>query len=237
MFPIRTKNKRAISVVMTTLIILVASVVLGTGVVLYGTSLFQTGGQTQSIASQGVKLWVNATNSSNVGWGAAAIRNNGDVLVSVSTIQIRGVSIPFSSWFVDTDPTRTAANFQANFNLTGMDKSGFIKGTAAASPGYKINGGSVPAALTGVVSAACLAGQTPGANTQIIIQEVYNSGTTPLCLSQQSGPTALNPGAKMIIYYKMPLSLLTPIDSGSSVTLNIFAGNVGGPQTVTVGNS
>ncbi len=42
MFP-RTNNRKAISVEMTTMIIMVASVVLGTGVVIYGTSLFQTG--------------------------------------------------------------------------------------------------------------------------------------------------------------------------------------------------
>ncbi|TLX83421.1 MAG: hypothetical protein E6L00_01110 [Thaumarchaeota archaeon] len=110
MFPIRTNNRRAISVVMTTMIILVASVVLGTGVVIYGTSLFQTGGQQQSISSQGIKLWVNSTAQSGVNnaWGAAAIRNNGDVLVSFNTIQIRGTSVPFNGWFVDANRVQTS---------------------------------------------------------------------------------------------------------------------------------
>ena len=40
---IKLSKKRAISTVLTTVIILVASVVLGSGVVLYGTSLFQEG--------------------------------------------------------------------------------------------------------------------------------------------------------------------------------------------------
>ncbi len=224
MFPIRTKNRKAISVVMTTLIILVASVILGTGVVLYGTSLFQTGGQTQSITTQGVKMWVNATNSTNLAYGAAAVRNSGDVIVSVSTIQIRGASIPYSGWYVDTDPTRTSQNFQANFNYTGNDKTGFLKGTIPVS------------ALSAWVPAGFTCTQTFG--TTIVIQEVWNSpSTSPLCLKQQSGPVSLTPGAKMIVYFKLPLGILSPVDSGSTVTVNIFAGNVGGPQTVVVGNS
>ena len=51
-------KKRAISTVLTTVIILVSSVVLGSGVVLYGTSLFQSGVQTESISVSGVKVWV-----------------------------------------------------------------------------------------------------------------------------------------------------------------------------------
>src|SRR5438445_13623658 len=130
MFP-RTNNRKAISVVMTTMIILVASVVLGTGVVIYGTSLFQTGGQTQSIQSQGIKLWVNSTVQTNAPagnpfngqysqWGAAAVRNNGDVLTTVNNIQIRGVTIPFANWYVDSNQTQvlSGSNFQASFNLT-----------------------------------------------------------------------------------------------------------------------
>src|SRR3989442_15034650 len=120
MFPIRTNNRRAISVVMTTMIILVASVVLGTGVVIYGTSLFQTGGQQQSISSQGLKLWVNSTaqNGVNYAWGAAAVRNNGDVLVSFNTIQIRGATVPFSSWYVNSTQAvmNSGSNFQSQFN-------------------------------------------------------------------------------------------------------------------------
>src|SRR5438105_4951632 len=146
MFPYRTKNRKAISVVMTTLIILVASVVLGTGVVLYGTSLFQTGGQTQAISSQGLKMWVNSTctgsttggcPANTVSWGAAAIRNSGDVLVSVNTIQIRGVIIPFSNWYVDTNSSHTATNFQAQFISTATTNAGTMRDNTAR--GYTTN--------------------------------------------------------------------------------------------------
>jgi hypothetical protein len=230
MFAFRTKNRKAISVVMTTLIILVSSVVLGTGVVLYGTSLFQTAGQTQSISTQSAKLWVNNTANTGYGWGAVSVRNNGDVLATINTIQIRGVTVPFTNWYADTDPTRTNANFQANLNITKEDNNGNPKGSAAT--GWNPN----PATGLGACTQSA-AGTNP--TICIVVQEVPPSqvpAVTPVTLSQQSGPISLQPGAKAIIYFKMPNGLLTPVDSGSSVTLNLFAGNVGGPQTVTVAN-
>jgi hypothetical protein len=239
MFPIRTKNRKAISVVMTTLIILVASVVLGTGVVLYGTSLFQTGGQTQAISSQGIKMWVNSTctgsttggcPASTVAWGAAAIRNSGDVLVSVNTIQIRGVIIPFSNWYVDTNSTHTAANFQAQFISTGTTSAGMMRqnaqpfGQTATCPTQVMQAPGIPNELT------INEGGTPDA-----IGQIYDKNM--LCLKQASGPIALTPGAQMIVYFNLPNSVVGPVDSGSQVTVNIAAGNVGGPASITVANS
>jgi hypothetical protein len=237
MFPIRTKNRKAISVVMTTLIILVASVVLGTGVVLYGTSLFQTGGQTQAITSQGIKMWVNSTctgSASNgcpantVAWGAASIRNSGDVLVSVNTIQIRGVIVPYSSWYVDTNSSEVAPNFQAQFISTGTSSAGMMRQNAAYN--------NVNTCPTQVITA--------GIPNEITVNEAGTPDqtgqsyvSTMLCLKQASGPISLSPGSQMIVYYNIPNSVLGPVDSGSSVTVNIAAGNVGSPQTVTVANS
>jgi len=237
MFPIRTNNRRAISVVMTTMIILVASVVLGTGVVIYGTSLFQTGGQQQSISSQGLKLFVNATTQAvtgnvpvavNYAWGAAAIRNNGDTLVSVNTIQIRGATVPFSSWFVDALQTdmNSGTNFQSQFNLTKTDTLGNVIGTVGTGGGITAN------------SAACaVSARNAAVYTTFQIDEDNFAGTNlALCFKQATGPTALNPGDKMIVYFKIPIGVLGTIDSGSAVTGNLYAGNVGGPTTVQVGN-
>ena len=227
----RIHARKAVSVVMTTLIILVASVVMGTGIVTYGTSLFQTGGQTQSISSQGIKMWVPSNNTNGYAWGAAAIRNNGDVLVSVNTIQIRGVSVPFSNMYVDTNSTHVSANFQAQFISTG------IAGTSG-------NMQSNTAESTDTVTCPLLAINSNGMPNEITINENVAADTlnqpgsaTMLCLRQASGPTALNPGAQMIVYYRIPNTVLTQVDAGSSVTANIFAGNVGGPTTVTVGTS
>ncbi len=228
---IRPKNRKAISVVMTTLIILVASVVLGTGVVLFGTSLFQTAGQTQSIQSQGIKLWVNSTAQGTTywSWGAASIRNSGDVLASVNTIQIRGVSVPFTSWYVDSNQTEvgSGSNFQANYNYTKNDQLGNLIGSTA-------NGGVVSPAISYCTQFA--RNNSPVTGSAIVMDTDGAGANAPLCLKQISAPVTLNPGAKMIVFFKLPIGIVTPVDAGSAVTVNIFAGNVGGPATVTVGN-
>src|SRR5690242_12765809 len=97
----RTKNRKALSTVIVTLIILVASVVLGTGVVLYGTSLFQTGAQSSAISVQGTHVWVNATTGTRTQWtwGAAEIRNSADKILSVDQISVRGNQVPFANWY------------------------------------------------------------------------------------------------------------------------------------------
>ena len=113
----KLSKKRAISTVLTTVIILVSSVVLGSGVVLYGTSLFQGGTQQESISVSGIKVWVHTTNTDGLAWGAAGIRNTGDKVLSVDTIQIRGANIPFSQWYPDTDVSATL--FSQALNHTG----------------------------------------------------------------------------------------------------------------------
>src|SRR5574341_2140756 len=128
----RTTKRRAISAVLTTLIILVASVVLGTGVVVFGSSLFQTGSQQEAISIQGVRMWVDPTASAGITWGAAAVRNSGDKFLSVDTIQVRGASVPYTSWYVDSDPTRvTVENYQSQFTHTGTE-GGLMRDTVDA---------------------------------------------------------------------------------------------------------
>src|SRR5438445_7163806 len=219
-----TNNRRAISAVLTTIIILVASIVLGTAVVVYSTSLFQTGGQQQSIQSQGIKGWVNSTAQNGVytAWGAAAVRNSGDKILSVDSIQMRGTTIPFTNWYADVNQTRvnSGSNFQAQFNLTKTDMNGYPIGSAGAGQGGFNTPGGTPCAT--------FARNTLPASPNISFQiDQDNYGTNlPLCLKQASGPIALNPGDKMVVYFKIPIGILGPIDSGSAVTINIFAGNI-----------
>ena len=116
----KLSRKRAISTVLTTVIILVSSVVLGTGVVLYGTSLFQGGSQQEAITVSNIKLWVHTTNVDGLAWGAAGIRNTGDKVLSVDKIQIRGTDIPFAQWYPDTAVTATL--FSQALNHTGWNQ-------------------------------------------------------------------------------------------------------------------
>ncbi|MBI1829174.1 MAG: hypothetical protein HY222_07370 [Thaumarchaeota archaeon] len=206
----RTKNRKAISAVLTTLIILVASVVLGTGVVLYGTSLFQTGAQSAGISTQGVHVWANSTSTPTYVWGAAEIRNSGDKILSVDTISVRGTQVPFANWYFDSSATRvTAANFQSQLNYTQTNGAGIMK------------------TYVGTGTNNCV-----GASFAI---NEFGTVTNPtLCFTQATGPISLKPGDKAIVYFQVPNGVLSTVDAGSQSSVAIYAGNVGAPQTITV---
>ncbi|MFQ5475491.1 MAG: hypothetical protein ACE5DT_00485 [Nitrosopumilus sp.] len=205
----KLSKKRAISTVLTTVIILVSSVVLGSGVVLYGTSLFQGGTQTEAIFVTAVKVWVDPTDpfsGTGIGWGAAGIRNTGDKVVAVNEITVRGQSIPFGQWYADTVVSSTVV--QQALNHTGWDNQGtnvrMIDNCAASSEYVAIDPDS------------------GGAITECITAD---AGT---------GPVSLDPGQSAIIYFKLNNNTITSLDSGVSTTVSIFAGKAGGPQSVTV---
>lgn len=209
------KTRRGISTVLTTIIILVASVVLGSGVVVYGTSLFQGGTQQESISVQGVKMWVDPASPTQVTWGAAAVRNSGDKIVSVDKIQVRGTDLPFSNWYADTNQLRiTATNFQASFIHTGSYQAGTDL----------LTNSDPDADCTGV------------AGTNMAIDQDGAGGESALCFAQRTGPVTLNPGEKTIVYFQVPAGVLSSLDSGSSTSINIFAGKSGAPQSITVAN-
>jgi hypothetical protein len=152
--------------------------------------------------------------------------------VSISSITLRGVAVPYSNWFADTaDPTRVSQNFQAQFNYTGTDRTGFVRGTAAASPGYTLG------TWAGTGDSTCMTGHVPGQSSQIVIQEVYNSASSPPCLLQQSGPVSLQPGASAIIYFKNPTGLYSTTDSGITSAISILAGTAPVSQTVRFANN
>jgi len=115
----KTKLRRrlGISTVITTIIILVASVVLAAGVVLYATSLFQTGTLTENISITGVKVYVHATDDAGLAWGAFGVRNSGDKILSLDKISIRGNDIGFSSWF--SNKTIETATFDSVYKFPG----------------------------------------------------------------------------------------------------------------------
>ncbi len=64
----KISKKRAISTVLTTVIILVSSVVLIGGVVLYGATLFEAGTLQEQLVVLDPKLWVHATNEDGLSW-------------------------------------------------------------------------------------------------------------------------------------------------------------------------
>jgi len=201
----KLSKNRALSTVLTTVIILVASVVLGSGVVLYGASLFQGGTQQESISVSNIKVWVHATDTTGIAWGAAGVRNTGDKVLAVDKIQIRGTDIPFSQWYTDTTVTSTL--FQQSLNHTGW---GTLPQIAKLG------------SCVGDANYLCVDYDGSGSNAEII---QANAGT---------GPVSLEPGASAIIYFKMNNGTLTSLDSGANTSVNIFAGKTGAPQSVTI---
>ena len=227
---LKTKNRKALSAVLTTLIILVASVVLGTGVVLFGTSLFQTNAQSSGLAVQGVHVWVNATKgmSTTYAWGAAEIRNSGDKILSVDQINVRGTQIPFANWYVDSSPADvTAANFQSQLNYTGT-------GHAGTTPTTPPTAGMMTTYIKPGVYGPIPASSCPIATTTFAINESATSGNPILCFSQQSGPISLKPGDRAVVYFQIPNGILSTVDSGSASSVALYAGSVGAPQSITI---
>lgn len=108
MTPLKKSQKRGIGTVLATLIIVVASVILGSAVVLFGTSLFQTGAQQQSLTVTNAHLWQGLNGTNTTVEGAIVVRNSGDKIIALDTIQVRGATVPFTSWYasavIDTTP-------------------------------------------------------------------------------------------------------------------------------------
>jgi len=213
-----TRNRKAVSTVITTMIILVASVVLGTGVVSYGTSLFQTNASSEAISTTGTHLWVDSTGNSGWAWGAFDVRNSGDKLLSVDKIQIRGQAVPYANWYADANATQVTNQFQSVLVYSSMV-------VAQNSPDGQLNNGTF--AGYPLIGNSC-----PNTNGNLIMQ--LTTGSPSLCFNQQSGPVSLVPGAKAIIYFKVPQNLLTSVDAGSANSIGVYAGKVGSPISVTV---
>jgi hypothetical protein len=213
----RTKNRKAISAVLTTMIILVASVVLATGIVLYGTSLFQTNANSESIITTGTQLWIDAKGNSGWAWGAFDVRNTGDKMLSVDQIQIRGQAVPYGNWYADTNATQlTSSQYQSALIYTSMI-------IAANSPDGQLNNGT--AANIPVANIPCAQG------SGVLIMQL-TTGSSALCMSKQNGPVSLAPGAKAIIYFKVTQNLLTSVDASSVNSVAVYAGKVGSPVSV-----
>ena len=187
-----------------------SSVVLGAGVVLYGTSLFQAGTQTEAFAIGDLKVWVDTTDPftppTGIAWGAATIRNTGDTVIAVNEILVRGASIPYSQWYADT--SISTAVFQTALNHTGW-----------AAQGTSVR-----------LVDNCVGG------TGYLQIDPDSSGPITECITADaaSGPISLNPGGTGILYFKINNNTMTSLDSGIQTNVGIFAGKAGSPFTVIV---
>ena len=121
------QKRRGIGTVITTLIILIASVVLGAGVIFFGGSLFQTNTENEAIQVSNTHIWVAANGSKSV--AGFVVQNTGGKVVAIQGITIRGQSVPTSSWYYNSSSTvATATNIQreitSDFVLAQIEVTG-----------------------------------------------------------------------------------------------------------------
>ena len=206
---ILSRKHRALSGVLVTIIIMVASIVLASGVVLYGTTLFQGGAQQESITVSGIKMWVHGTDSNGLAWGAFAVRNTGDKVLSVDRIAVRGQDVPFAQWYPDV--TVTSDIIQQPMNFTGW-------GAANGQLDYT--------GTTGCGSEAL----------QIRLQQGQAGDAGDVCADTGAGPIGLDPGQAAIIYFKLNNGTVGSVDGGAQTSVSVFAGKTGAPQSIAIGS-
>src|SRR5919197_2907459 len=91
------QKRRGIGNVITTLIILIASVVVGAGVIFFGGSMFTTNTQSEQVKVTNTQSWIapNGTASAT----AFAIQNVGSKTVTVTDVKLRGVAVPVANLY------------------------------------------------------------------------------------------------------------------------------------------
>lgn len=110
----RKSQKKGVDTVLTTLIIISASIVLGLVVAQFEISLFQSAAQNKSIIVSNAHLWYQTNATVPQVEGAFVVRNTGDRTIAVDTIRIRGITVPFGNWAVSATtvtPPQTTAQF------------------------------------------------------------------------------------------------------------------------------
>jgi hypothetical protein len=133
----RFQKRKGIGNVITTLIILIASVVLGAGVIFFGGSMFQTNTQSESIKVSNVNSWVNsATNpaADQVSTTAFVVQNTGSKAVTINSISLRGVQVPTSSWHYLITSNQTLLQTQLPVDYTETDIATGIGATTTPGP-------------------------------------------------------------------------------------------------------
>jgi len=187
-------SKRAISTVLTTIILLTSSLILAVGVSIFGVRLFQQSSLTEAISVYSIKLWVHDT-TDGLAWGAVTIRNTGDTELSVNSIVVRGTDIPYSNWYADT--TISQDLLQKPLNHTGWS------GINGMIQNYDPDG-------------LC--------NLTLKIDLDGVGGEDPICADVSGSPVSLQPSNSAIIYFQLINGTIDRLDAGSTTGVIVSAG-------------
>jgi hypothetical protein len=131
----KVQKRRGIGNVITTLIILIASVVLGAGVIFFGGSMFQTNTQSESIKVSNVNSWVNpntAAPADQVATTAFVVQNTGSKAVTINSIGLRGVQVPTANWYYFITGNQTLLQTQLPVDYT---ESATVFSATMSTPG------------------------------------------------------------------------------------------------------
>lgn len=133
------QKRRGIGNVITTLIILIASVVLGAGVIFFGGSMFQSNTESEAVQVSNVHAWfksIDGTGPAADGQAAFVVKNTGGKVVSISSISLRGTTIPVSAWyFNNTQSVMTVGNTQTSLPY---DSNGLLASVTLGNPATAI---------------------------------------------------------------------------------------------------
>src|SRR5881409_3398483 len=176
------QKRRGIGNVITTLIILIASVVLGAGVIFFGGSMFATNTQSEQVKVTNTNSWVAATNNAT---SAFAVQNVGSKAVTVTDIKLRGIAVPVASWYYCKGPCATQINVQtplpydasptsvtlggAPYAMTNNQQVSLSQGEAAIV--YLFNAGSINTIDAGNTYALQIQAGQASSVTQVSVEQ------------------------------------------------------------------
>jgi hypothetical protein len=138
----KVQRRKGIGTVITTLIVLIASVVLGAGVIFFGGSLFQSNTEQESIQVSNAHAWSGTTAGNADSQAAFVVKNTGGKVVSINSITLRGTPIPVNAWYFNNTQslmtvqnTQTELQFDTDGTLTSVAlPSGATAFTLATGP-------------------------------------------------------------------------------------------------------
>jgi len=136
------KNGKALSTVVTTLVILVVSVLLAGVVTMYAINITTTRTQQEDLRITKQKIWVFANGTA---YAALSIDNVGGRDVIIDKIQVRGVEVSWSS----VHYLRRSSSFSASLNApatTGHNWSSFTYATGESAGSFSTTSNDLPLA-------------------------------------------------------------------------------------------
>ena len=181
------QKRRGIGNVITTLIILIASVVLGAGVIFFGGSMFTTNTQSEQVKVTNTNNWVAGNGTAST---AFAIQNVGSKAVTITDIKLRGIAVPVASWYnckgAGAGQCATQLNVQTPLPYDVTPASVTIGGTAyAMTPGTQVSLSQGEAAIVYLLNAGNIGPIDAGNTYALQIQAGQASSVTQVSVEQK----------------------------------------------------